>query len=101
MSKKYQIFAKLISTFFILTMGFLSSISTPSLYAQSISLPDIPLLDYDTKSNNNLKDLYDMIPNLNKKDPSEQSSDIDVGSKDSLEEATESPDSKDENYIKG
>lgn len=101
MSNKYKIFAKLISTFFILTMGFLSSISTPPSYAQSISLPDIPLLDYGTKSNNNMKDLYDMIPNLNKKDPSEPNSETTIGSKDSLEKVTELPDSKDENYVKG
>jgi subtilisin family serine protease len=97
-SKKYGIFAKFTLTFFILTTGFLSTISTPSSYAQSINLPDIASLDYNTQSNNNIDELYDMIPNLNKKDPFEQSSDMSVGPKDSLEKDTKSPDSKDENH---
>ncbi len=80
--------------------GFLSSISTLQTYAQSLSLSEIPLLDYDIESNNNIKDLYDLIPNLNnKKAPSEHDSDSKVGSKDSLEKVIESPDSKDENEI--
>lgn len=100
MSKKYEIFAKLILTFFILTTGFLSSLSILPTYAQSLSLPDIPLLDYDIKSNNDIKDLYDLIPNLsNKKSSSEQTSDPNVGYKDSNEKVIESPDYKDENDI--
>jgi len=67
-----------------MTMGFLSSISTPISYAQSGGIPDLPFLDFDgdnkfdsnenfygdinSKENNNLKELYDMIPGLNTKD---------------------------------
>ena len=65
-------------------MGFSSSISTPISYARSGGIPDLPFLDFDgdnkfdsnenfygdinSKENNNLKELYDMIPGLNTKD---------------------------------
>ncbi len=53
-------------------MGFWSSISTPLLYAQNVGTPDFPFLNFDSdtnnKDNNNLKELYDMIPSLNTKD---------------------------------
>ena len=53
-------------------MGFLSSISTPISYAQSGGIADLPFLDFNSDNNNkendNLKELYDMIPGLNTKD---------------------------------
>ena len=52
-------------------MGFLSSNSSPTSYAQSVGIPDFPFLDFDrdtnNKENNNFKELYDMIPGLNTK----------------------------------
>ena len=55
-----------------MTMGFLSSISTPISYAQSGGIADLPFLDFNSDNNNkendNLKELYDMIPGLNTKD---------------------------------
>ena len=51
-----------------MTMGFLSSISTPISYAQSGGIADLPFLDFNSDNNNkendNLKELYDMIPGL-------------------------------------
>ncbi|CAN5743149.1 hypothetical protein BH23THE1_BH23THE1_26550 [soil metagenome] len=71
-SKKHNVIAKFIVTFFIITMGFLSSISSPTSYAQSVGIPDFPFLDFDhdtnNKKNNNLKELYGMIPGLNTND---------------------------------
>lgn len=53
-------------------MGFWSSISTPLSYSQSIGIPDLPFMNFNGVNNNkddtNLKDLYNMIPNLNPKD---------------------------------
>jgi hypothetical protein len=71
-NKKHNIISKLIVTFFIMTMGFLSSISTPISHAQSGGISDLPFLDfnsdYNNKENDNLKELYNMIPGLNTKD---------------------------------
>ncbi len=76
-----------------MTTGFLSSISAPISYAQSDGIPDLPFLDLNSdnkfnnnenfygyinnKENNNLKELYDMIPGLNTKDNN------DIGNSDS------------------
>jgi len=64
-NKKYDIITKLIVAFFIVTMGFSSSISTPISYAQSSGIPDLPFLDFSSDNNNigndNLKELYDII----------------------------------------
>ncbi len=53
-------------------MGFLSSISTPTSFAQSVGMPDLPFLDFNgnnnNKENDNLKELYDMIPGFNTRD---------------------------------
>ena len=53
-------------------MGFWSSISTPLLYAQNVGTSNFPFLNFDSdtnnKENNNLKELYDMIPGLNTRD---------------------------------
>ncbi len=55
-----------------MTMGFWSSISTPLLYAQNVGTSNFPFLNFDSdtnnKENNNLKELYDMIPGLNTRD---------------------------------
>ena len=71
-NKKHNIISKLIVTFFIMTMGFLSSISTPISHAQSGGISDLPFLDFNSDNNNkendNLKELYNMIPGLNTKD---------------------------------
>jgi subtilisin len=68
----HNIIVKFILTFFMITMGFLSSISSPTSYAQSVGISDFPFLDFDrdtnNKENNNLKELYDIIPGLNTKD---------------------------------
>jgi subtilisin len=93
MNKKHDIITKLIVTFFIMMMGFLSSISTPISYAQNGGISDLPFLDFDrdnklnnndnfygdiyNKENNNIEELYDMIPGQNTKDSN------DAGSKDS------------------
>ena len=86
-------------------MGFLSSISTPISYAQSVGMPDLPFLDfnYDDKlgnndifygdindeENNNLKKLYEMIPSLNTKDNSGgDNSDSKTGNKDANERSS-------------
>ena len=53
-------------------MGFSSSISMPISYAQSGRIADLPFLDFNSDNNNkendNLEELYDMIPGLNTKD---------------------------------
>lgn len=53
-------------------MGFLSSISTPISHTQSGGISDLPFLDFNSDNNNkeddNLKELYNMIPGLNTKD---------------------------------
>lgn len=55
-----------------MTIGFLSSISTPISHAQSGGISDLPFLDFNSDNNNkendNLKELYNMIPGLNTKD---------------------------------
>ncbi len=102
-NKKRNIITKLIVTFFIMTTGFLSSISAPISYAQSGGgIPDIPFFDFNNdnkfnydenfygdinnKENNNLKELYDMIPGLNKKDNNDVgNSDYKTGNKDAHE----------------
>ena len=85
-------------------MGFLSSISTPISYAQSIGIPDIPFLDlnsdnkfdnnenfYSNDNNNendNLKELYAMISGLNTKDNNDAGNlDSKIGNKGAHEEA--------------
>ncbi|MDN5846257.1 MAG: S8 family serine peptidase [Candidatus Nitrosocosmicus sp.] len=81
-----------------MTMGFLSSISTPISYAQSGGIPDLPFLDFNSDNNNkendNLKELYDMIPGLNTKD--NNNIDSKTGNKDAPEKTLneESIDSK-------
>lgn len=89
-------------TFFIMTTGFLSSISAPISYAQSDGIPDLPFLDHNNdnkfnnienfygdinnKENNNLKELYDMIPGLNTKDNNDVGNpDSKIDNKDALE----------------
>jgi len=86
-----------------MTMGFLSSISTPISYAQSGGIADLPFFDFNgdnkfnnnenfygdinNKENNNLKELYDMIPGINTKDNSDVvNSDSKTGNKDAQEE---------------
>ena len=92
-------------TFFIMTTGFLSSISAPISYAQSDGIPDLPFLDYNNdnkfnnienfygdinnKENNNLKELYDMIPGLNTKDNNDVGNpDSKIDNKDALEKTS-------------
>jgi len=86
MNKKHNIITKLIVTFFIVTMGFSSSISMPISYAQSGRIADLPFLDFNSDNNNkendNLEELYDMIPGLNTKDNNDVSdSDSKTGNK--------------------
>ena len=87
-----------------MTTGFLSSISAPISYAQSGGgIPDIPFLDLNddnkfnnnenfygdinNKENNNLKELYDMIPGLNEKgNNAVGNSDYKTGNKDAHED---------------
>ena len=105
MNKKHNIITKLIMTFFIMTTGFLSSISAPISYAQSDGIPDLPFLDYNNdnkfnnienfygdinnKENNNLKELYDMIPGLNTKDNNDVGNpDSKIDNKDALEKTS-------------
>ena len=85
-NKKYDIITKLIVAFFIVTMGFSSSISMPISYAQSGRIADLPFLDFNSDNNNkendNLEELYDMIPGLNTKDNNDVSdSDSKTGNK--------------------
>ena len=86
-----------------MTTGFLSSISAPISYAQSgmVFLIFLFLIynndnkfnnnenfygDINNKENNNLKELYDMIPGLNKKDNNDVgNSDYKTGNKDAHE----------------
>ena len=92
-------------TFFIMTTGFLSSISAPISYAQSDGIPDLPFLDHNNdnkfnnienfygdinnKENNNLKELYDMIPGLNTKDNNDVGNpDSKIDNKDALEKTS-------------
>ncbi len=53
-------------------MGFLSSIYTPTSFAQNVGIPDFPFLNFNgdtnNKENDNLRELYDMIPGLNTRD---------------------------------
>jgi len=108
-NKKYDIITKLIVTFFIVTMGFSSSISTPISHAQSSGISDLPFLDFSSNNNNigndNLKELYDMIPALNSKEDNTEigNSDSKTGNKDAPEKTfnEKSLDSKnnDENKI--
>jgi len=108
-NKKYDIITKLIVTFFIVTMGFSSSISTPISHAQSSGISDLPFLDFSSNNNNigndNLKELYDMIPALNSKEDNTEigNSDSKTGNKDAPEKTfnEQSLDSKnnDENKI--
>jgi len=86
MNKKHNIITKLIVTFFIVTMGFSSSISMPISYAQSGRIADLPFLDFNSDNNNkendNLEELYNMIPGLNTKDNNDVSdSDSKTGNK--------------------
>ena len=86
MNKKHDIITKLIVTFFIVTMGFSSSISMPISYAQSGRIADLPFLDFNSDNNNkendNLEELYNMIPGLNTKDNNDVSdSDSKTGNK--------------------
>ena len=97
--KKPDIFAKLIVTFFILTTGFLTSISTPLSYAQDMGLSDLPLLDYDIGSNDKFKELYEMFPSLNPKDTTKEGSDTNAGNKVSEGNKAESTDPSTENDI--
>ena len=88
-----------------MTTGFLSSISAPISYAQSDGIPDLPFLDYNNdnkfnnienfygdinnKENNNLKELYDMIPGLNTKDNNDVGNpDSKIDNKDALEKTS-------------
>ena len=85
-NKKHDIITKLIVTFFIVIMGFSSSISTPISYAQSGRIADLPFLDFNSDNNNkendNLEELYNMIPGLNTKDNNDVSdSDSKTGNK--------------------
>ena len=85
-----------------MTTGFLSSISAPISYAQSGGIPDLPFLDFNNdnkfnnienfygdnnnKENDNLKELYDMIPGLNTKDNNDVGNlDSKTGNKDAHE----------------
>jgi subtilisin len=67
-NKKHNVIAKFILTFCIITMGFLSSISTPTSFAQDIGIPDFPFLNFNgdtsNKENANIQELYEMIPDL-------------------------------------
>ena len=62
-------------------MGFSSSISMPISYAQSGRIADLPFLDFNSDNNNkendNLEELYDMIPGLNTKDNNDLNSESD------------------------
>jgi subtilisin len=104
-NKKHNIITKLIMTFFIMTTGFLSSISAPISYAQSDGIPDLPFVDYNNdnkfnnienfygdinnKENNNLKELYDMIPGLNTKENNDVGNpDSKIYNKDALEKTS-------------
>ena len=86
-------------------MGFLSSISTPISYAQSVGIADLPFLDFNNddklgnneifygdindEENNNLKKLYEIIPGLNTKDNSGgDNSDSKTGNKDTNERSS-------------
>ena len=90
-------------------MGFSSSISTPISHAQSSGISDLPFLDFSSNNNNigndNLKELYDMIPALNSKEDNTEigNSDSKTGNKDAPEKTfnEKSLDSKnnDENKI--
>ena len=88
-----------------MTTGFLSSISAPISYAQSDGIPDLPFVDYNNdnkfnnienfygdinnKENNNLKELYDMIPGLNTKDNNDVGNpDSKIDNKDALEKTS-------------
>ena len=67
-------------------MGFSSSISMPISYAQSGRIADLPFLDFNSDNNNkendNLEELYNMIPGLNTKDNNDVSdSDSKTGNK--------------------
>ena len=52
-------------------MGFSSSISMPLSYAQIGGISDLPFFNFNSDNNNgendNLKELFDMIPSLNTK----------------------------------
>lgn len=108
MNKKHDIITKLIVAFFIVTIGFSSSISMPISYAQSGRIADLPFLDFNSDNNNkendNLEELYNMIPGLNTKDNNDVSdSDSKTGNKGAHEKTLDekSVDSKtnDENKI--
>lgn len=89
----------------MMTMGFLSSISTPISYARGVGMPDLPFLDFSNdnkfdnneifyddnndKENSNLEKLYDLIPGLNTKDNSGgDDSDSKTGNKDANERSS-------------
>ncbi|HEX7207356.1 MAG TPA: protease inhibitor I9 family protein, partial [Nitrososphaeraceae archaeon] len=99
MSKKHNIIAKFLVTFCIITLGFLSSISTPTSFAQSVGMPDLPFLDFNgnnnNKENDNLKELYDMIPGLNTRDNNDvDDSDSKTENKEEEMKVNESPNSE-------
>ncbi len=75
----------------------MSSISTPASYAQSVGIPDLPFLNFNgdisNKENNDIKDLYDMIPGLGKNEKSDTdttNSDASTGNEGSQEKVNES-----------
>lgn len=80
MNKKSNVSANLIITFFIVITGMFSSISPQTSYAQNIGVPNIPFFNLngdddanknqntDGTRNNNLEELYKLIPGINAKD---------------------------------
>lgn len=84
-------------TFFILSTGFLTSASNMS-YAQDMGIFDLPLLDYNIDSNDKLKELYDMVPNLNDEDTSNEPLGADSDPKDYEIKPSDSVDSDTENH---
>ncbi len=96
-SKKENIDAKFSVTFFIIIMGFFTSVSTPTSFAQSIGISDLPFLNFDegnnNKENNDIKKLYDMIPGLGKNDKGDintGNSDSEIGNKGSQDKVNDS-----------
>ena len=80
-------------------MGFLSSISIPTSFAQDVGLSDFPFLNFNgdnnNKENDNLRELYEMIPGLNTRDNNnEDNSDSKMSNKEEQKEVNESPNSE-------